>query len=84
MSYEVTWVPSAQDALLQIIISRPARGAVVNALDRLGATLEQEGPAAGESREGKHRVLFEIPLAVEFSVDEPDRAVTITEVWTTG
>ncbi len=81
MIYRVTWVPSAQDALLRIIISRPDRGAVVNALDRLGAMLQREGPAAGESREGEFRVLFEIPLAVKFSVEEPDRAVTVTDVW---
>ena len=81
MSYRVTWVPSAQDALLQIIIGRPDRGAVVNALDRLGTTLQQDGPAAGESREGEFRVLFELPLAVKFSVEESDRAVTVTDVW---
>jgi len=39
MSYQVTWVPSAQDALLQIIISGVDRVAIVAALDRLGATL---------------------------------------------
>ena len=43
--------------------------------------LQREGPAAGESREGEFRVLFEIPLAVKFSVEEPDRAVTVTDVW---
>ena len=84
MSYQVTWVPSAQDALLQIIISRPDRVAVVTALDRLGATLQREGPAAGESREGEFRVLFELPLAVKFSVEEPERAVTVTDVWAIG
>ncbi len=81
MSYRVTWVPSAQDALLQIILRRPDRGAVVNALSRLGTILEREGSAAGESREGEFRVLFELPLAVKFSVEEPQRAVTITDVW---
>ena len=79
MSYRVSWVASAQDALLQII-SRPDRGAVVNVLDRLGATLEREGPAAGESREGEFRVLFELPLAVKFSMEEAGRAVTVTDV----
>ncbi len=80
MSYRVTWVPSAQDALLQIVLSRPDRGAVVSALDRLGATLERDGSAAGESREGEFRVLFELPLAVKFSVQEVERAVTVTDV----
>jgi len=84
MSYRVTWVPSAQDALLQIILSRPDRGAVVNALERLGATLRGEGSAAGESREGEFRVLFELPLAVKFSVEEPQRAATVTDVWAIG
>lgn len=84
MSYRVTWATSAQDTLLKIIMSRPDRGAVVNALDRLGATLQREGPAAGESREGEFRVLFELPLAVKFSVEEPERAVTVTDVWAIG
>ncbi len=84
MSYPVTWVPSAQDTLLRIIFSRPDRGAVVNALDRLGATLQQEGPAAGESREGEFRVLFELPLAVKFSVEEAEHTVTVTDVWAIG
>ena len=78
MSYRVSWVPSAQDALLQIIIGWPDRGAVVGALERLGATLQRDGSAAGESREPEFRVLFELPLAVKFSVDEPERAVTVT------
>ena len=83
MNYRVTWVPSAQDALLQIIISRPNRGGC----ERPGspcATLQQEGPAAGESREGEFRVLFELPLAVKFSVEEPERAVIVTDVWVIG
>jgi hypothetical protein len=84
MSFRVTWVPSAQDALLQIIISRPDRGTVVNALNRLGIILQREGPAAGESREEEFRVLFELPLAVKFSVEEPERAVTVTDVWAIG
>jgi hypothetical protein len=84
MSYRVTWVRSAQDALLQIILSRPDRAIVVNALARLGENLRREGPAAGESREDEFRVLFELPLAVKFSVEEMERAVTVTEVWVIG
>jgi len=81
MSYTITWLPSAEHALLEIVISRPDRGAVVRALDRLGITQQQEGPVAGESREGEFRVLFELPLAVKFSVEEAERMVTVTEVW---
>ncbi len=81
MSYGVTWLPSARDALLRIIMSRPDRGAVVEALDDLGATLQREGSVAGESREGEFRVLFRLPLALKFSVEEAERVVTVIEVW---
>ena len=81
MSYRVAWVPSARDVLLQILFDGPNRAEIVGALNRLSATLQQHGPAAGESREGIHRVLLESPLAVKFSVDEPDRVATITELW---
>lgn len=84
MNYRVTWLSSAEQALLQIVISRPDRGAIVSALDRLGATLQREGPLAGESREAEFRVLFELPLAVKFAVEESAQMVTVTEVWVIG
>ena len=84
MNYRVTWVTFAQDAMLSIVFRRPDRAAIVNALNRLGATLEQEGPAAGESRDGRFRVLFELPLAVRFWVDERNREVIVTDVWAIG
>jgi hypothetical protein len=84
MSFRVNWLPSAEEALLQIVISRPDRGAVVDALDRLGTTLQQEGPAAGESREGEFRVLFALPLAAKFVVDQSEQLVTVVEVWAIG
>jgi len=82
MSYRLVWLPTARDAALQIILTRSNRAAIVGALDRLTGTLQQEGPAAGESREVDFRVAFDNPLAVKFSVDEADRAVTITDIWT--
>ena len=39
---------------------------------------------AGESREGEFRVLFELPLAAKFVVEESERTVTVTEVWVIG
>ena len=81
MSYRLVWLSSARDAALQILLSQPNRAAIVVAVNRLSSTLQREGPAAGESREVDLRVLFETPLAVEFSVDELDRAVTISDVW---
>ncbi len=81
MNYTVTWLPSAQDALLRIVISRPDRGAVVSALDRIGRILASEGPAAGESRDQDLRILFALPLAVIFSVEESDRTITVRRVW---
>lgn len=82
MSYRLLWADSTQDDLLQIILRRPDRAAVVSTLNRLGTTLQREGSAAGESREPNYRVLIEWPLGVKFSVDELDRAVKITDVWT--
>lgn len=84
MSYRLIWATSAQDDLLQIIFARPDRIAIVSALNRLGATLQREGPTAGESRESNYRVLVELPLGVKFSVDELDRSVKITDVWSIG
>ena len=81
MNYTVTWVPSG-DALLRILIGRPDRAAVVSALDRIGSVLAREGPAAGESRDQNLRILFALPLAVIFSVEEPEHTITVKRIWT--
>ena len=84
MSYAVAWLPSAQDALLQIVLSRADRADVVQALDNLGRVLARDGVVAGESRVGEFRVLFELPLAVKFTADANKQEVTIVEVWAIG
>lgn len=81
MSYQVVWLPSARDVQLTVVLSRADRGAVVGVLERLGGRLANEGPLAGESREGEFRVFFELPLAVKFCVDEEQRTATIVDVW---
>jgi hypothetical protein len=81
MSYRLAWLPTARDEMLRLILIGPDRTAIVGALSRISSTLEQEWPAASESREADFRVIFDAPLAAKFSVDEPDMVVRIADVW---
>jgi hypothetical protein len=81
MSYRVDWAPLAQDEALRIVLARPDRGAVVRAMDVIGTILAEEGPRAGECREGPFRILIELPLAVKFTVDTDDAVVTVAQIW---
>jgi hypothetical protein len=81
MSYQVDWAPLARDEALRIVLARPDRAEVVRAMDVIGAVLAEEGPRAGESREGPFRILIERPLAVKFTVDTSEALVTIAQVW---
>ena len=64
MSFDVSWLPSAKDELLRIVLSHPRRTEVVNALNYIANGLQAEGDRAGESRDEGHRVLFALPLGV--------------------
>ena len=81
MNYTVTWVSSCKARCCESSSVGPTAERLSSALDRIGSILAREGPAAGESRDQYLRILFALPLAVIFSVEESDRTITVRRVW---
>jgi hypothetical protein len=70
MRFTVVWKPSALDDLASLW----------TAADRIDGELLNDPAAQGESRPGNRRILFVLPLAVVFDVNEPDRVVNVLSV----
>jgi hypothetical protein len=80
MRFTVTWHPSAEQELANIwlpAIDRAAISQAANAIDRL---LASDPLSQGEEFYGE-RLLVVLPLAVTYTVSEPDRTVQILQVW---
>jgi mRNA-degrading endonuclease RelE of RelBE toxin-antitoxin system len=81
MKYTVIWKPSAQNELAKLWMEAKNRNRVRSAADKIDALLKIDPSSRGESRGGFSRILFVPPLAVHFTVSEPDRTVTVLAVW---
>jgi hypothetical protein len=81
MNWTVTWLPTADQALIDIWISAPDRAAVTAAADQIDADLTADPLNAGESRGGDTRIHIVSPLAVYFDVDDVQHEVSVWAVW---
>lgn len=81
MNYLVTWDPPAERDLTSMWLASRMRHAIKDAADRTDAMLARSPQDCGESREGNARVMLIWPLGVNFEVDEPQRHVRVTAVW---
>ena len=81
MSYTVSWDPPAERDLISMWLSSRMRHAIRSAADRIDALLQSNPRECGESREGDNRVILIWPLGVSFEIDEPQRRVRVTAVW---
>jgi hypothetical protein len=81
MIYTVTWKPAAQNDLANIWMAAPDRLAVTQSADRIDAILRTDPYTFSESRSGPARIMFVVPLAVAFEVNESDCLVTVTAIW---
>jgi len=84
MNYTVTYKPSAETELIDLWTIVPRRQAVADAANRLDQLLGAAPNELGESRDGRTRIHFERPLAVQFQVDDGDRVVEVVRVWWIG
>jgi hypothetical protein len=77
----VLWHPSSQQQLAQIWVTGPDRNAITIAAAAIDSALKRDPLNVGDPRSGAERVAFFPPLWVHFSVSEPDRMVTVLDVW---
>ena len=84
MNYTVPWKPAAEQQLAALWTAAADRGAIQRAADRIDALLKRDPLSQGESRFPPMRILIERPLAVNFTVQEQDRTVLISDIWRWG
>jgi len=84
MKWTVVWQPDARDYLAELWNNGPDRTAIRNAADRIDWLLERAPLDQGEARDDNVRILIEAPLAIYFTVSEPDRMVSVFDVWRWG
>ena len=73
MTYQVFWVPVAEDQLADIWVNAADRSAVTRAGDRIDRLLGTSPGAVGESRPAGERILIEPPLTAYYEVIEDDK-----------
>ena len=80
MRFTVTWHPLAQQELADIWMRADDRNDVSAAANLIDRMLASDPRQQGEEFYGE-RLLVALPLAVTYSVNEPDRTVQILQVW---
>jgi len=81
MNWMVSWLPMAEQTLIDLWINAPDRQAVTAAADQIDHDLEHHPLQAGESRDGGTRIHIVPPLAVLYDVDPANKTVTVWAVW---
>jgi hypothetical protein len=81
VKYTVVWAPEAADEAARLWMNADARGLIAAAIDAIDDMLNCDPYHAGESREGKRRILLVWPLAVYYSINDGDRIVKVSHVW---
>lgn len=78
MKWTLAYKPDARDRLARLLDG--ADPAVILAVARLHAVLENCPRSAGESRETGERIAFDGPLVLDYELDETEREVRVTDV----
>jgi hypothetical protein len=73
MTYTVQWPASVQQELADLWLNAVDRSAVTAAANAIDGALERDPLNEGESRYGRTRVLFVLPLGVYYEVYEASR-----------
>jgi hypothetical protein len=81
MKWTVTYRPTAESILAELWNVGPDRAEVTAAANRIDWLLRHHPLDAGEAREDNERILVERPLAVSYTVSEPDLMVSVFDVW---
>ena len=80
MRFTVTWHPAAEQELADIWLRCADRDEITRAAHTIDQLLASVPLSQGEEFYGD-RILVVLPLAVTYTVSEPDRAVQILQVW---
>jgi len=81
MSYDVSWLTSAEQELARLWISASDRAGLNSAAAEIDSSLARDPLSFGESRGGMTRIAIVRPLAVLFDVDAVNRAVMVWDLW---
>ena len=81
MNWTVTWLPDADQTLMDLWMNAPDRNAVTQAANQIDRDLRRDATGIGESRPGVTRIHFVLPLGVLYDVDPMRRTVTVWSVW---
>ena len=84
MNYTVLWKPAAEQQLAALWPSAADRGAIAAAADGTDALLKRDPLSKGEPRFPPMRILIDRPLAANFTVQEQDLTVLVSDVWRWG
>jgi plasmid stabilization system protein ParE len=79
VTFDVVWLPAAEQELAAVWTASSRRNDVARAVAAIDRLLELDPPNAGESRAGGRRILIEPPLGVIFRVVGP--TVLVSRVW---
>jgi hypothetical protein len=77
MSFQVLWLPDAEQELAQVWMESSDRSAITRAVHRVENRLTANPANEGESRTKSRRIAFERPLAIIFRVRPSERAVEV-------
>ena len=81
MKFTVIWLAGAEQELASLWTAGADRNQITAAADQIDAALAHDPTSFGESRGGDTRIAIVAPLAVLFDVDEPNRLVTVWDLW---
>ena len=84
MNFTVHWPDEVQEELAGQYLAARLDGREAEfsrAVSEIDVRLARDPAGVGESRPGSQRILIDLPVMVTYRIDEPNRAVTITEVW---
>ena len=84
MKWTVVWQRDARNLLAELWNNGPDRTDIRNAADRIDWILQRAPLDHGESRDENDRIMIEPPLAVYYTVSEPDFMVSVFDVWRWG
>lgn len=81
MTFDVLWLPDAEQELAAIWTQAPDKAIITQAANQIDGLLQRNAPSEGESRSGGRRILFVIPLGVIFRVIPDNKTVQVSRVW---
>jgi mRNA-degrading endonuclease RelE of RelBE toxin-antitoxin system len=80
MKWTVVYLRSAKNDLVNFWLNANDRERVTEAGDEIDRRLSHNPVDAGESRDGKYRVIVNLPLVAYYRIEDADRRVVVTAI----